>query len=230
MKMKHLPFAVFGFLSLVLISCAPVYIPNVINAPLLSNAGEVQLTVYTATSGFDPQFALALSDNIGIMLNGSFDEITYQDSDDYRKHKFFEMGAGYYKKLNENFRFETFGGYGFGTIQADGSNYQWISQWDSHTAINSKRFFFQPAVGATFQPIEFCFSARIVHLRLTQKDRSSQSMFFEPAVTGKLIYKRLRGVMQLGFSLPVGSYDLALEYQPVMLSLGLGVNFGKLNE
>jgi hypothetical protein len=226
MRIKHLPYAMLGLLSLVLISCAPVYIPNVINAPLLSNAGEVQLSVYSATSGFDPQFALAVTDNIGIMLNGSFDEITYQDSDDYRKHKFFEMGAGYYQKLNDNFRFETFGGYGFGEIQSDYGYYQWIP----HKAINSKRFFIQPGVGATYHPIEGAVSARIVHLRLTQNDRSSNGMFFEPAVTGKIKYKRVKGVMQLGFSVLVGTYDLALEYQPVILSIGLSVNVGKMND
>jgi hypothetical protein len=226
MKMKLLPFAVLGFLSLVLISCAPVYIPNVINAPMLSNAGEVQLSVHSATSGFDPQFALAVTDNIGIMLNGSFGEASYEDSDNYRKHKFFEMGAGYYQKLNDNFRFETFGGYGFGEIQSDYGYYQWIP----HKTINSKRFFLQPGVGATFHPFEGCVSARIVHLRLTQNDRSSNGMFFEPAVTGKIIYKRVKGVMQLGLSVPVGTYDLTLEYQPVMLSIGLSVNVGKMND
>jgi hypothetical protein len=226
MKMKLLLFAVFGYLSLALISCAPVYIPNVINAPLLSKAGEVQLSVYSATSGFDPQFAAALTDNIGVMVNGSFNELSYEDSDDYQKHKFFEMGVGYYKKLNENFRFETFGGYGFGTIETDYGYYQWIP----HKTINSKRFFLQPTVGATFQPFEGCISARVAHLSLTQKERSFQGMFFEPVVTGKIIYKRLKGIIQIGLSVPVGTYDLAFEYQPVMLSIGLSVNVGKMND
>jgi len=226
MKMKHLPFVVLGFFLLELFSCAPVYVPNVLNTPMLSKAGEVQLTVHNATSGFDPQFAVAITDNIGIMLNGSFSDVSFEDSDDYRKHKFFEMGVGYYQKITENFQFETFGGYGFGKIQSNFSNHFWAPKG----TINLNRFFIQPTVGASFHPFEGCISARAAHVSFANKNRSSQGIFFEPAITGKLVYKRMKGIVQFGFSLPVVDYDLAFEYQPVILSIGLSLSLGKMDD
>jgi hypothetical protein len=193
---------------------------------MLSNAGEVQLSVHNATYGFDPQFAVAITDNIGIMLNGSFSDVSYESSDDYRKHKFFEMGVGYYRKLYENVNFETFGGYGFGKIQ---NNYKYYF-WTPNGTINYNRFFIQPTVSATYHPFEGCVSARAVHVSLTDKDRSYQGIFFEPAITGKLTYKRIKGIVQFGFSIPVVDYDLAVEYQLVIASIGLSVNLGKMND
>jgi phosphoserine phosphatase len=65
------------FLILALLnSCATAYIPNTVNTPLLTNRKEFQAAIYAGTSGFDPQLTYAVSDHIGIMLNGSFANVT----------------------------------------------------------------------------------------------------------------------------------------------------------
>ncbi len=226
MKIKPLLFAVLVCFSLALLSCAPVYVPNVINTPMLSNAGEVQLSVSSASSGFDPQFAAAITDHVGIMLNGSFSNRRYEDSDEYRKHKFFEVGVGYYRKIKENVRFETFGGYGFGKVQTNRDYFF----WPRNEGINLRRFFIQPTIGATLQPFEGCVSARVVYVSLNRTDRNPHHVFIEPAITGKLVYKRFKGILQFGLSLPVSNYDLVLEHDLAFISVGLSVNIGKRNE
>jgi len=52
-------------------SCAPMYVPNVRNAPLFNGKGEFQAAAFIGT-GIDLQGALALSDHIGITGNYSF--------------------------------------------------------------------------------------------------------------------------------------------------------------
>jgi hypothetical protein len=55
-----------------LTSCAPAYVPNALNTPLFNNKGEIHIAANTGISGFDPQLAYAVTDNIGVMVNGSF--------------------------------------------------------------------------------------------------------------------------------------------------------------
>lgn len=60
-------FKLFFVIVIGLSSCAPAYVPNVINTRLLSNKGDTRLNVNSGFSGFDPQFAYALTDNTGIL-------------------------------------------------------------------------------------------------------------------------------------------------------------------
>lgn len=226
MKKNILHFVTIGFVSLLLGSCAPAYVPNVISTPLLSNKGEMQLSVNTGIAGFDPQFAYAVTDYIGVMVNGSFANWTSDSTDNFHKHKFVEIGTGYYTKLGESGRFETFCGFGFGNLKAKYSNDLWISM----ATVNSTRFFVQPTIGATTKMFDGSFATRIVFVNLTQEDIKGSGVFVEPVLTGKVGYKNVKGVIQLGFSLPFNHNDLIFNYQPFIFSVGLQVNIGKLYE
>ncbi|MEA2105370.1 MAG: hypothetical protein U9P82_01395 [Bacteroidota bacterium] len=102
-----------------LFSCSPEYIPNMANSPMFSNQGELQATVATGTSNFDAQTAYAITDHIGIMVNGSYGNETNDTTDDFHKHAFIEAGLGYYEKIGENVRYEIYGGYGFGKTEGE---------------------------------------------------------------------------------------------------------------
>ncbi|HRC89903.1 MAG TPA: hypothetical protein PK910_07795, partial [Bacteroidales bacterium] len=96
MKSRQLSFLLCAFVALIINSCAPAYVPNVLNAPMLTNKNEVQAAVYIGTSGFDPQIAWAPTNHIGVMANASFMNSTSDSTENYHKHNFFEFGAGYY--------------------------------------------------------------------------------------------------------------------------------------
>ena len=73
MKKRTLIFKGFILTIILISSCTPPkYIPNVLNTPMLSNTGEIQASIHMAVSGFDPQLAIAITDNLGLMANGSF--------------------------------------------------------------------------------------------------------------------------------------------------------------
>jgi len=66
-KYQKLLIYILVFIILIINGCAPAYVPNVINTPLLSNKGEIQTSIHTGIAGFDPQFAYAITDHIGFM-------------------------------------------------------------------------------------------------------------------------------------------------------------------
>jgi hypothetical protein len=212
-------------ITLIASSCAPAYIPNVVNAPLLSNKGEFQAAVYTGTSGFDPQFAYAISDHVGLMLNGSFADRTSDSTDNYHKHQFIEIGSGYYTKIGTTGRFETFGGIGYGKVRVKDDNDLWLA----HSDVNSIRLFIQPAIGATSEVFDGNFAMRFVFLDLYQGSDKGTGFFAEPVLTGKVGFKYVKAVLQMGISLRVFSSSMNdFNYQPFIFSIGLQADLNKI--
>lgn len=197
--------------------CAPVYIPNVVNTPMLSNKGELQAAVYTGVTGFDPQFAYAITNNLGVMLNASFANKTNDTLNNFHKHQFVETGVGYFTKIGESGRFETFGGIGYAKLKSDYSNNLWIS----YTDLYSYRLFLQPSIGAATDFFDGSFSTRFVYLSLFQNNLNYNAFFIEPVITAKVGYKYVKAVFQLGFSFPVNSNEIIFSYQPLLFSIGI---------
>ncbi len=224
MKKRIVNIQRFILLSLLFSSCATAYVPNVVNTPLMNNKGEFQASLNTGISGFDPQVAYALTDNIGLMVNGSFANRTSDSSDDFHKHQFVEFGGGYFTKVGSAGRFEVFGGFGAGNLQAEYDNELWVSK----ARVNSTRFFLQPAIGATTSVFDGSFASRFVYVNLSQNSDNASAMFVEPVLTGKVGYKYVKFIVQTGFSFLLTSNDVAFNYQPFIFSVGVQLNLGKL--
>jgi len=220
MKLQTPVYYVLGIIILFFSSCAPVYIPNTSNTPLLTNKKEVQASIHAGTSGFDPQFAYAVTDHMGIMLNGSFLNSTSDSTDSYHKHKFVEAGAGYYSHFGTRGKFETFAGAGFGKIDA--------LYWLSDSNVSFTRYFIQPSVGITTKVVDAGLSTRIVIVNYNQISTSVPGVFFEPIFTLKAGYDHIKAVGKIGFSFPMNSEKTNFDNQPFILSLGIQANFGKI--
>ena len=188
--------------------------------PLLTNRKEVQASIHAGTSGFDPQFAYAVTDHIGIMLNGSFLNSTSDSTEDYHKHKFFETGAGYYTHFGTRGKFETFAGAGFGKID--------VLYWLSRSDVSFSRYFIQPSVGFTTKVVDAGLSTRIVIVSYNQTSADVPGVFFEPVFTLKAGFDHLKAVGKIGFSFPLNSENINFDNQPFILSLGIQANFGKV--
>ena len=208
--------AILFFTILIFNCCSPSYVPNVINTPLLSNQGEFQMGIHTGLSGTDPQFAYAVTDHVGLMLNGSFANRKSDSSDSYHKHNFGELGAGYFTKFLDNGRLEVFTGMGFGNLRAKFDSEIFNSSSDVHT----KRIFIQPAIGAKTNIFDGSFATRFVFLNIYQGNKNINAVLFEPAITAKVGYKYAKAVFQFGFSLPLSATD-NYYYQPFLFSIGL---------
>ncbi len=212
-----------GFIVAILLnSCSPEYIPNVINAPLLSQKGEIQAAIHTGTAGTDPQFAYALTDNIGIMLNSSFASRTDSGAS-YHTHNFIELGAGYFNKFGGIGTYEIFGGYGAGNLEADYAN----SLWSSYANVTSNRIFIQPSAGISSDIVDFGLSTRFVIVSMTQNSAKSTGLFLEPAITAKLGYKYVKLMYQFGLSFPLNEKTMDFSNQPLLMSIGIQVFINK---
>jgi len=202
-------------------SCVPAYVPNVVNAPLLSNQGELQVAIHTGTAGNDPQIAYAVTENIGLMLNGSFANRTSDSTDNFHKHNFLEFGGGYFDNIGTSGRFEVYGGFGMGNLNAFYNN----SLFSSYEQVTNNRLFIQPAIGAATDVFDGSFATRFVMANMSQGDFNSTGYFFEPVITGRMGYKYLKLMLQLGLSFPVS--DLRFEHQPLLFSIGLQGYIGR---
>ncbi|MCK5171138.1 MAG: hypothetical protein KAQ75_14765 [Bacteroidales bacterium] len=216
--------SIIGLLS----SCSPEYIPNMVNSPMLSNQGEFQATIATGTSNFDVQTAFAITDNIGIMVNGSYGNNTNDTTDDYHKHAFIESGIGYYDKIGEKGRYEIYGGYGFGNAEG----YFEDATFDSQIInANYNRFFIQPGIGLSTGIFDGSFSPRLVFIQMNPEGidfvTGDYNIFVEPVFTAKIGFKYVKFVTQIGFSIPLGEQSLNFNHQQFIMNVGLNINLGR---
>ncbi len=238
--MRNVAVVVSLALMTVLIGCAPAYIPNAVNVPLLGNQAEFHGSFSAGTSGTDFQTSYALTGNLGLMANYSFYKGTFgteSSNTDYTvidntKRSFLEGGVGYYTALSKNGRFETYGGYGQGTSTSN--TYDLFGPQDLIATGSYRRFFIQPSIGTTSDNFDAALSLRTCYVNFYRiqsgellLDHNVDGFFIEPVLTTRLGYEHVKLFAQVGFSLPSGQVDLEMFFQPFLFNLGLIFNIGK---
>lgn len=218
---------IIGILAL-FSSCSPEYVPNMVNSPMFTNAGEFQATIATGTSNFDAHTAAAITDHIGIMINGSYGNETNDTTDNFHKHSFIEGGVGYYDKFGTHGRYEIFGGYGFGKVEGYFEN---IGFDEEITDARYNRFFIQPGIGVATGIYDGSFSPRISLVQMDPKGANfpdtQYDIFFEPVITSKVGFKYLKFIIQFGVSIPVGDQAPTYDHERFIMNFGLNFNFGR---
>lgn len=208
-------------------SCSPEYIPTMVNTPLLSNKGEVQAVIATGTSNFDFQGAYAITDYLGVMVNGSYANSTSDTTDEYHKHFIMEGALGYYNTFGNVGRYEIYGGYGFGDLQ----EFDLDALGNGYVDGRFNKIFIQPSVGVATNVFDAGFSPRISFIGLEGGEYSGKyATFFEPTLTAKIGYKYIKSVIQFGFSFPVNDDNVYFDYQPLIFNIGLSFNLGRIWE
>jgi hypothetical protein len=207
-------------------ACSYVYVPNAAHIPLISKKGDVSATVLTGTSNFDFQTAYGLTDQLALMLNGSFSNRTRTtDSSAFHRHSLVEAAAGYYKKIGRSGVLEVYGGGGYGSTfnyEQDNSYLFWGESSGKYA-----KFFIQPNIGATSDIFDGGLSFRLCYVNyfdyMYYNDPwpAQHSLFVEPVLTGKIGYKNVKFIMQLGFSFPVMMSSDVVTFEPFILNVGL---------
>ena len=156
-----------GLLALMLGSCNRYYYsPNKVNIAGLREKNDVRIDAGVGAGwsmmGADLQTAYAVSENIGVMVNGSITQNRADISSDWdtdkTKSAYLEAGIGYFKEIetNNKWLFEIYGGGGRG-------NY-WL-KYDSEqkSILTTNRFFIQPAMvyKHPIKNIEFGIASRM---------------------------------------------------------------------
>lgn len=231
--------AVFILLfALFLSGCAPVYVPNVRNAPLFTKAGEFQGSMMYGTGDLDIQAAVAVTNNFALMGNYSYGNRNTDSikQNNYHKHRFYEAAAGYYKN-DRNFCFEIFLGYGQGEASSDNDHNLFTTNYQLAKGKYS-RVFLQPSFGFNKRVVHVAFTPRVSLVdfsefsntnNTTKKDLNAK-FFFEPAVTAKFNFmdNRFFGIIQAGVATSVNG-DVLFDYERINISTGLGIRLGGLH-
>jgi len=217
-------------LVLAVSSCSPEYIPNMVNTPMFKEKGEIQGNLAAGVSGTDVQLAYALGDHVALMANGSFYDETSDTTNDFHRHTLYEVGAGYYDQIGGHGRYEIFGGVGTGKIKGYWEN----SPLDNPVSdARFVKFFIQPAIGLQSDYADGSLGSRWVLVRTDYNEEEPEAQagfhpFFEPFIMGRLGFKNIKLISQLGFSVPVGE-EVPFDYQPFMFNVGLHLNMSILS-
>ncbi|MCW5912713.1 MAG: hypothetical protein KIT62_16710 [Cyclobacteriaceae bacterium] len=235
----------FILLGLLATGCSPLYIPNTRNVPLFREQGEVQGTILIS-NGAEAQAAVAVTDNIALMVNGSFLRQKISEPDNYtRSHVFAEGGIGYYK-ANRRSRLEIFAGYGLGKGTSFAQYYFFtptFGQKDLVATGKYSRIFIQPSIGQNNRRFNLAFTPRISIVNFSEfssndndpanptavhKPTEKPGLFIEPALTGRFpLAGNLQGMFQLGLNVPLKS-DNYFDYVPLQVAFGIQFNSGSL--
>ena len=244
-------FAVGLLFAIMFQSCNVMYSPSMQNTPLLQEKKEV-----VANIGInDIQGAYAVTDHVGVMLNGYYNNGASNDYSSYdyydswsrqeRKQWHVEAGAGYFNKLNDNAIVEIFGGLGYGSSSL--RNYAKDSINEIPTLKSSynadlMRFFVQPAIGYSIDNFHVSFSTRILFQKYLNANSFGYSLvelyddklldmdksvyaFLEPALTLRYGFKYVKFQAQAMLSY---KYNVdRLNYMPVVFSIGMHVDIAK---
>ena len=223
-----------------LCSCS-VYVPNGVNTPMFTKKGETQINASVGT-GVNVQGAYAVSDHVGIIANGYFNNTTTTiNNDDTRKGngKLFEGGVGYFTKADNGFAFETYVGAGFGNLTIDKS----VVSTKSNKAFETSaaKIFIQPTIGYAAKHFELGFTPRFTMMKYQKPTTTYSSaelaadkfvnidqtnwLFIEPTLTIRAGGEKLKGQVQLGRSFKLNSQELG--YSSGILNLGIVYKFGE---
>ncbi len=221
MKKKLKITLIFVFTLAILNSCAPLYIPNVVNTPMLTEEEDFNASIHLGTSGYDAQGAYAITENLAVMLNSSFINSTSDSTDSYHKHFFVEAGAGYYKPIGKYFLFDTYAGYGIGRVNSYQSADIFLSYADTYV----NRFFVQPSFSFVCPYFEAAIAPRTVMAFVSQSDVNQTGFFFEPTLVLKTGAPSFKATAQVGLSFMLNEYENSFNYQPFIFSIGLQYSF-----
>lgn len=219
--------------------CNPkFYSPNTQNVPLISEKGETNLTLSGNANQVEFQGAYGVTDAFAIQANGGLFIPSDLENGNGGSGKFFETGGGYYRPVADNFVFETYGLIGFGNVENHFPNSDGNSNLGGDVSANILRFGIQPNFGYKSKYFSAAVSTRLVNLMYNNIDgdlifdgenqmdylKSNNSNFmFEPALTLRGGFEKLKLQVQFGYSLNLSNTDFRQDKST--LTVGLNFNF-----
>lgn len=230
---------------LIISSCSSVYMPNAPNTPMLSANGELSASGHVTLRGnVSLNSAYAVSDHVGVLLNGSIMNSNRERKD--FKHNLIETGAGYFTTFGpENSRiFELYGGLGKGNSQRiyreensqgliieDRQDFRFNKTF-IQANYSSKRKQDLNLFGARF-PLNYGTALRVSYLKMTDFKRANapqskeDNIFLEPVFFTRMAISR---AVQLQYT---SGSNFGLKNRKFLtagnsvFSVGLVINVGK---
>ncbi|MBK8944518.1 MAG: hypothetical protein IPM32_04520 [Ignavibacteriae bacterium] len=222
-------------------SCAPIYVPNIVNVPLFTKKDEAIINANYGTNGINFQGAYSIFDNFAVQINTENRESNINAKDKKRinannpqnKLNYYETAFGYYYPFNETMVLEIFGGGGLGNSSAL-DNYNIFSKDKTYAEGEFYKMFIQGDVGSKMKFFEGGIAFRFAYLEFTKYKFENfeftgkpSSIFFEPAIFERLggPYFKFQG--QIIFASKLLKEDFVM-YETVSISLGFMIRIKSL--
>lgn len=224
-------------------SCAPIYIPSDINAPLFTNEGEAVLSLNYGSNGFNYQAAYALSENLAFQINGQsmsqdVDNDTKQStriSDPKQTISYHEAAFGFFNSINESTVIEIFAGFGFGNASAF-DKYNIFTSDKIYAEGEYYKLFLQADIGAKMKFLEGGFAIRLAELHYNdlrfenyEFTGEPNSIFFEPALFLRLGGPNFKVKTQIGFASKLKDEEF-IQYESMTMSIGFIIRLNTIFE
>lgn len=227
-------------LGLFMTGCSPIYYaPNSSNVPLLSEAGETNLTVAGNSDQVEFQGAYAVSDHFALMADGGLFIPGDDENGSGGSGKFLEIGAGYLKPLAGNWVFETYGLAGFGNFE---NHFRFDSPGPTNPTVGDIsaslfRWGVQPNFGYKSRYFSAAISSRLVNLiyhniegdlifenvdQIEFLSDNKSYLLAEPALTIRGGFEKVKLQLQFGVSYNITDPEFSQETSFITV----GLNFG----
>ena len=225
------------FISLFTTACVSVYQPNPVNTPLLEKEGDIKVAMMIQ-DGLHLQSAAAVNKNIGVMLNAGYDISSFKKSSlskNEKEHFLCEGGIGFFDKISENWLWEVYTGYGFGSFNVRRDDHHFWDPSPTNADGNIGRFFIQPAIAYSTEHFVLSFALRSSYVTIFDYEADNDfklakyGYFYEPALTMKVGGDKFKFVTQMGLSMArTNSVLTGWEHEPFFGGIGFEVNIGQL--
>ncbi len=231
-------------LVLLSVSCTPIYYkPNTQNVPLFSEQGEIRASLLGNANQAEVQGAYAVSNHIGLLVNGGLFFPESNDNGDGGFGKFAELGAGYFHPLGNGFVFETYGLAGIGDVRNHFPGT--VSQYPGTTGkVNATlyRFGIQPAIGYKTKYFSAAVSSRLVNLLYGNIDgdltfggvnqagylkENNSHILIEPALTARGGIDWLQVQLQVVTGVNLTNDNFQQDHSTVTLGVIFNLNSGQ---
>ena len=220
--------------------CSPLfYSPNSQNVPLISHKGDNKLTVAGNGNQVELQGAYGVTDAFAIQANGGLYIPRNEDNGNGGSGKFFELGAGYFTPIQDNFVFEAYGLIGMGSMENHfPSTKEANPQSKGEISANVIRVGIQPNFGYKSKHFEAALSSRIVNLmynnikgdliynsenQIDFLTENKSNFLIEPAITLRAGIERVKLQVQYGYSYNLSNKDFKQDKS--FLTVGLSFKF-----
>jgi hypothetical protein len=214
------------------ISCRTVYAPNAVNVPLLQEKGELKASI----ANNNLQVATAVSDHVGIMMNGYLNAYSADDKSFKNNGKGAEIGIGYFAHNQERITYEAYGGAGLYNVRIRESNN--TKTFDA----DAIKYFVQPSIGWVNPFFEVAVSPRLSVVKYnspeitgyTSQERADNyfdildqkaHVFMEPTLTLRGGYRFIKLQVQYGHSFKLSKNNI--NNDTGIGSIGLIFDIGK---
>ena len=220
-------------------SCAAVYVPNVAHTTFYEESGDVSVSGFVGSTGYDGQVSFAVTDNIYLYGAASYlkeDSTTYED-DDYLKHSYQEGAIGFYHWMGGSGRYTMHMGMGHGEAEAF-DRYNFFGDQKLVAEGKYRKYFFQSALGMSKDVVDLGGAIRYTYVDFYKFSTNREeygtiehifNQFIEPTFFVRLGYKYIKWHFQYSWAFGLRD-DSPFDYRANRISMGITFKYNILGK